>query len=92
MPLRLHDFLDYRARIQPEGECAVFGEQSPSYAEADAEANRIANALAASGLERGDRAAVLAKNCLEYALFYYGASKAGVVPVPLHYRLAPPEW
>ena len=25
-------------------------------------------------------------------LFYYGCSKSGVVPVPLNYRLAPPEW
>ena len=39
-----------------------------------------------------DRVAVLAKNCVEHVLFYYGASKAGVVPVPLNYRLAPAEW
>jgi acyl-CoA synthetase (AMP-forming)/AMP-acid ligase II len=90
--MRLHDFLEYRARVQPEVEFAAFGGRCLSYAEADAGANRIANALVASGLERGDRVAVLAKNCLEYALLYYGASKAGVVPVPLNYRLAPPEW
>ncbi|WP_148281301.1 AMP-binding protein [Gordonia sp. KTR9] len=23
---------------------------------------------------------------------YFGASRAGVVPVPLNFRLAPPEW
>jgi acyl-CoA synthetase (AMP-forming)/AMP-acid ligase II len=43
-------------------------------------------------LETGDRIAVLSKNCIEYAVLYYAASKAGVVPVPLNYRLAPPEW
>ena len=31
-------------------------------------------------------------NSLEYPIVYFGASKAGVVPVPLNYRLAPPEW
>lgn len=90
--MRLHDFLEYRARRQPEIEFAVFGDRRLTYAEADAEANRIAHALVAAGLEPGDRVALLARNCIEYALFYYAASKAGVVPVPLNYRLAPPEW
>jgi fatty-acyl-CoA synthase len=90
--MRLHDVLEYRARLQPDVEFAVFGGESISYAEADARANRIAHALLGAGLEVGDRVAVLAKNCIDYALLYFGASKAGVVPVPLNYRLAPPEW
>jgi acyl-CoA synthetase (AMP-forming)/AMP-acid ligase II len=90
--MRLHDFLEYRARIDPDLEFAVMGDERMTYAEADRAANRVAHALADAGLEIGDRAAILAKNCLEYVVFYYGASKAGVVPVPLNYRLAPPEW
>jgi acyl-CoA synthetase (AMP-forming)/AMP-acid ligase II len=90
--MRLHDYLEFHARLNPEVSFARFGDQGLSYAEADAAANRIANALAAAGLAPGDRFAVLAKNCLEYLLIYYGASKAGVVPVPLNYRLATPEW
>jgi acyl-CoA synthetase (AMP-forming)/AMP-acid ligase II len=90
--MRLHDYLEYRARVQPDAEFAVMGDERLTYAEADAAANRVAHALEATGLEPGDRAAVLAKNCIEFLLFYYGASKAGVVPVPLNYRLAPPEW
>jgi acyl-CoA synthetase (AMP-forming)/AMP-acid ligase II len=90
--MRLHDYLEYRARTSPELEFAVDGERRLLYGEADAEANRIAHALVAAGLEVGDRFAVLAKNCAELALVYFAASKAGVVPVPLNYRLAPPEW
>jgi len=90
--MRLHDYLDFHARVNPNVPFAQFGGQSLCYAEADAATNRIANALVASGLSSGDRFAVLAKNCLEYLLIYYAASKAGVVPVPLNYRLAPPEW
>ena len=90
--MRLHDYLEYRARTSPELEFAVDGDRRLLYGEADAEANRIAHALVAAGLEVGDRFAVLAKNCVELALVYYAASKAGVVPVPLNYRLAPPEW
>ena len=90
--MRLHDYLEYWARIRSDGEFAVFGDADLSYAAADAEANRIANALVAAGLQVGDRVAFLAKNCLEYVLFYYACSKSGVVPVPLNYRLAAPEW
>ncbi|MCH8310124.1 MAG: AMP-binding protein, partial [Chloroflexi bacterium] len=43
-------------------------------------------------LEKGDRFGYLSKNSADYVLMYYAASKAGVVPVPLNYRLAPPEW
>ena len=90
--MRLHDHLAFRARIQPDAEFACFGARRLDYRSADAESSRIANALVAAGLGIGDRVAVLATNCLEFALFYYAASKAGVVPVPLNYRLAPAEW
>src|SRR5215471_4222656 len=90
--MRLHDLLEHRARASPELEFAVDGSRRLLYGEADAQANRIAHALLAAGLLPGDRFAVLAKNCLELALLYYAGSKAGVVPVPLNYRLAPSEW
>jgi acyl-CoA synthetase (AMP-forming)/AMP-acid ligase II len=90
--MRLHDALDYHARQQPDVELIICGETRLTYAEARAAANRFANALIAAGVQPGDRIALLAKNCAEYIAFFYGASKAGAVPVPLNYRLAPPEW
>ncbi len=90
--LRLFDFLDYHAREHPEAEFAVCGPRRLTYAEARNAANRFANALIESGLGVGDRVAILGKNCLEYPILYFGAAKAGVVPVPLNFRLAPPEW
>ncbi len=90
--MRLHDFFDYRARERPDEEFAVQGDRRMTYREAAAEVNRLANAFLSAGLAAGDRVTVLSKNSIEYAVFYYGASKAGVVPVPLNYRLAPPEW
>ncbi len=90
--MRLHDFLDYQARERPEAEFAVDGSRRISYGQARREADRIAAAFVAAGLKAGARVAFLAKNCLEYPLLFYGASRAGVVPVPLNYRLATPEW
>lgn len=88
--MRLHDFLDYRAREQPDAEFAIQGDRRLTYLDAQRETRRIGSMLAGHGLAVGDRVAVLAKNSIELALLYYGASRAGVVPVPLNFRLAPP--
>src|SRR5262245_66533377 len=90
--MRLHDFLEYQGRERLDLEFAVDGSRRISYGQARREAERIAAAFAGAGLRPGARVAFLAKNCLEYPLLFYGASRAGVVPVPLNYRLAPPEW
>ena len=90
--MRLHDYLDYRGRENPDEEFAVQGDRRITYREALQAANRFANALVSSGLQLGDRIAILSKNSIEYAILYFGASKAGIVPVPLNYRLVPDEW
>ena len=90
--MRLHDYLDYHAREHPEVDFAVQGDRRVTYREALAEANRVANTFVSAGLQMNDRVAILSKNSIEYVILYYGAFKAGVVPVPLNYRLAPAEW
>ncbi|MDH3213923.1 MAG: long-chain-fatty-acid--CoA ligase [Myxococcales bacterium] len=87
----LHDFLDYLGRANADRPCIECGDRRIDYGEALGHADRLARALASQGLAAGDRFAVLAKNCLEYPLFYFAGSKSGAVPVPLNYRLAPPE-
>ncbi|RLC57782.1 MAG: hypothetical protein DRI30_03660, partial [Chloroflexi bacterium] len=90
--MRLHDYLDYQAREHPDNDFAILDDRHVTYAEALAEVNRVANALVGAGLQTGDRIAVLSKNSIEYIFMFYGASKAGVVIVPLNYRMAGPEW
>jgi acyl-CoA synthetase (AMP-forming)/AMP-acid ligase II len=90
--MRLHDALDYHARERGDTDFAVQDGRRLSYRQARAATERIAAALVGAGLEPGDRLAVLSKNSLEFLLLYYAASRAGVVPVPLNYRLAPTEW
>ncbi|MEZ4966120.1 MAG: long-chain fatty acid--CoA ligase [Saprospiraceae bacterium] len=54
--------------------------------------NRAAHYLQRSfEVQRGDRVAVLAENCLEYLVLFAAAQKLGFVLVPLNYRLAGPE-
>jgi len=90
--MRLHDFLDYQARERGDAEFATQGNRRFTYREALAATHQLANAFVSTGLQIGDRIAVLSKNSIEFVLLYFAASKAGVVPVPLNYRLAPDEW
>ncbi|MDA1298630.1 MAG: long-chain-fatty-acid--CoA ligase [Proteobacteria bacterium] len=90
--MRLHDYLEYYGQETPEHTYAEMGDVAMSFAEADRRANTIAQALLAIGLVKGDRFSYLAKNSIDFALTYFAASKVGIVPVPLNYRLAPREW
>jgi fatty-acyl-CoA synthase len=48
---------------------------------------KLANALLGLGLEKGDRIAVLAYNCLEWMEIYAALAKAGLAVVPINFRL-----
>lgn len=90
--MRLHDFLDFHAREDPAATFAVHGENAMTYGDAVKEANRLANAFVAAGLRIGDRVAFLSRNSIHHVLVYFAGSKAGVVPVPLNFRLLPSQW
>ena len=52
---------------------------------------RLANALLGLGLKKGDRFAILAYNTLEWAEIYMAAAKAGLIALPINFRLVGPE-
>jgi long-chain acyl-CoA synthetase len=60
------------------------GTERRSWAEFDAATNRVANGLAALGLGRGARVAVLMANSIEMVEVLFGAGKAGVSVVPIN--------
>ena len=90
--MRLHDHLDYLSSAEPEAEFAATASRSITRAEAAQEVDRLAAAFRASGLQPGDRVALLSRNSLEYPMLYFAASKAGLVSVPLNVRLLPVDW
>lgn len=48
---------------------------------------RLANALLGLGLAKGDRVAVLAYNAVEWMEIYAATTKAGLIAVPINFRL-----
>lgn len=75
----------------PDKDALVFGGRRWSYAELDAGANRVANALLAMGLQKGDRVAAYGKNSDAYVLLWLGCARAGVIHVPVNFALTGEE-
>ena len=69
----------------------VFEGQTRTFAEVDAMASRIANALIASGTRTQERIAYLSKNTDHFLPFLLGACKARATLAPFNFRLAAPE-
>lgn len=66
----------------------VAGGRSYSYRDLDRLSGTLAAGLAARGLKRGDRLAILLRNCAEYALVDLAILKLGAVKVPLNEMLS----
>ena len=62
-----------------------------SWAELDRRVTRLGNAFLDAGLRGGDRVAVLLGNCSEYFEIYFACARAGLIAVPVNYRLTGPE-
>ena len=63
-----------------------------TYAELAANVNRAGNALATLGLSPGDRVLMVVKDCPLFFYLFWGAIKAGFVPVPLNTLLRAPDY
>ena len=81
------------AASQPEKEALTYTDDNRSwtYADLDAEACRVANALQSLGIGSQDRVAYLDKNAPEYFSLFFGGTKLNAVSVAVNWRLAPPE-
>jgi acyl-CoA synthetase (AMP-forming)/AMP-acid ligase II len=75
----------------PDKLALVAEEVSYTWKAFDDRITRLSNAFLSNGLECGDRVAVLLSNCIEYMEIYFAAARAGVIVVPLNYRLTANE-
>jgi acyl-CoA synthetase (AMP-forming)/AMP-acid ligase II len=85
----LADALERTADLHPERDAVVYPrkDQYWTYAELDRKANRLANALADLGVEKGDRVSTMLFNGSEIVVAVYACTKLGAVFNPLNYRL-----
>ena len=79
------------ADAHPDDVAVVVGDATLTWGAFDDRAARVATVLGASGLEAGDRVALLLYNCPEYLEVSYGAFKSRAVPLNVNYRYKAPE-
>ncbi|QZT58580.1 AMP-binding protein [Mycolicibacterium austroafricanum] len=87
----LAEVLEYQAARRANHSAVVCGEQVHTFRSLNHAANRVANALSASGVLPGHRVAFWGRSCLEAIELVFGAAKAGVIPVMVNWRLGPRE-
>lgn len=85
------ELLAAHARAMPTAPCLAFEGEVLSFAEVDARSNRLANSLAARGIGRGDRVALLAHAAPVFFELAFACARLGAIMVPLNWRLAPRE-
>ena len=89
--LTLSDAIASHARLQPNRIGTRDSRRSLSFALWDDRASRLANGLLGLGLRKGDRVVLLAYNCIEWMEIYVALARAGLVAVPVNFRLLAPE-
>lgn len=81
----------YFAQRQPDKDALVFEGRRTGWSQLDKNANRIAHALQAAGLKPGTRIGFVGKGSDHFFELMFGVAKAGMVLVPIQWRLALPE-
>jgi fatty-acyl-CoA synthase/long-chain acyl-CoA synthetase len=84
---KLPHYLDAYALIRPNKVALICDGRSLTYAELNARARRVANALLKLGVKAGDRVAVMSHNSIELMEISGGLSKLSAIAVLLNYRL-----
>lgn len=89
--LTMGEALAVHAAVTPDRLGARDSRRSMSFSQWNRRACRLANALLGLGLAPGDRVAVLAYNRVEWLEIYAATAKAGLIAVPINFRLTGEE-
>lgn len=79
---RFYEAIEHYAQTEPDKVALIASDRTLTYGELNAEANRVANALIAKGVKRGDRVVLLLPRRSDVFCCIYGVSKAGGAYIP----------
>jgi fatty-acyl-CoA synthase len=89
--LTLGRWISDRARTTPARVAIECGGDETTYAELDERSDALARGLVEAGLGRGDRVATLTGTSTAHVVVFFACAKAGLILLPLNWRLAPAE-
>jgi len=87
----LYDILKNTAKEHPDRLAVVDGPRRLTYGEVGARVRAVAAYLAARGVGKGDRVALLDNNSLPFLEGYFAAAAVGAILCPINTRLSPAE-
>jgi 3-oxocholest-4-en-26-oate---CoA ligase len=87
----LADLFELVAQAVPERLAFVCGAQQHSFRQLDERANRLAHALHALGLRRGDNVGIALHNSAEFLETFLACCKLGLTPANINYRYVADE-
>jgi fatty-acyl-CoA synthase len=87
----LGDLLHRSTARVPDRTAVVYRDLRQTYAELNDTVNRTAGALAARGVRKGDRVALLSHNNHAYVVLYFALARLGAVSVPINFMLTAGE-
>lgn len=82
----LKDILDRNALMAPNKTATVWGDVRHTFLDLRNRVNKLANALHERDVTKGDRVAVVLRNCSPYVELQFGIPQGGMIIVPLNYR------
>ena len=86
-----HDFLERSALVYPGKVAVEYNDRRYTYREFRDRVNRLAGALKAAGIRKGDRVAMLSPNVPPMLEAHFGPMRMGAVLVTINTRLSPRE-
>ncbi len=86
MALNIADLFEHSVDAAADKPALKIGDRTVTYAELEAEANRLAHYLAAQGVKPGDHVGVYAKNSIEHVAAVLAIFKVRAVGINVNYR------
>ena len=82
-PLTIDNWLTQHAKFRPHHVAFVFSDTRLTFAALNRSVNRMANALRAAGIAKGDKVATVLPNSRELYEAFWAVAKVGAVLVPM---------
>ncbi len=86
MALNIADLFEHAVDAAPQNPALKVGERVATYADLEAESNRLAHYLQSQGVGAGDHVAIYAKNSIEHVVAVLATVKIRAVTINVNYR------
>ncbi len=86
MALNIADLFEHAVDAVPDNPAVKVGDRTVTYAELEADANRLARFLASRGVGPGDHVGIYAKNSIEHVVAVLAVVKIRAVNINVNYR------